>query len=157
MLAALSKFLWQFTILTCSFVTRPLNCSHCLSLINVYFTALKNSVQTPTKTKYSHTHKETSFSVIKKNTLCPQETGGKAGSGGGGGRGARCCGTSACASRVWCPRVGQRVRVFTALLGTASTWKHQDTSVSPALPLQLILQIFKLTTTWHRGDWWNAQ
>ena len=49
----------------CLFVTRPLNCSHCLSLINVYLTALKNSVQTPTKTKYSHTHtKETCFFVI---------------------------------------------------------------------------------------------
>ena len=49
----------------CLFVTRPLNCSHCLSLINVYLNALKNSVQTPTKTKYSHTHtKETCFFVI---------------------------------------------------------------------------------------------
>ena len=31
-----------------------------------------------------------------------------------------------------------------------------NTSVSPALPLQLILQVFKLTTMWHHGDWWNA-
>lgn len=41
MLAALPKFLQQLTILTAYFVIRPLNCSHCLSLINVYFTALK--------------------------------------------------------------------------------------------------------------------